>query len=88
MRDLQNPYDGMALMLRTADPVYNVGDCPRFYSAELSKLIALVGQEAVQVTASGVHSKAPLQFRLPCRLTAPWPAGFSACSHEAFAPLA
>ena len=88
MRDIQNPSDAMALMMRTGDPVYNVGYCPRFYSAEFSKLIELVGREKVQVTVSGVNPSAPLQFRLRCRLSAPWPVGFAACTQDAFAPLA
>ena len=79
----------MVRLLRIeGDPVYNIGYCPRFYSAEFSKLIELVGSEKVKVTVSGVNVSAPLQFRLRCRLCAPWPAGFSACTQDAFAPLA
>jgi hypothetical protein len=87
-QDIQNPSDAMALMMRTGDPVYNVGYCPRSYSAEFSKLIGLIGREKVQVTVSGVNPSAPLQFRLRCRLSAPWPAGFAACTQDAFSPLA
>ncbi len=88
MQDIQNPYDAMALMLRTCDPVYNVGYCPRFYSAEFSKLIELVGRDKVEVTVSGVNPSAPPQFRLRCRLSDPWPPGFAACAQDVFAPLA
>jgi len=88
MQDFQNASDAMALMMRTGDPVYNVGYCPRFYSAEFSKLIELVGRANVEAPVSGVNPSAPLQFRLRCRLSAPWPPGFSACAQDAFAPLA
>lgn len=88
MRDIQNPSDDMALMMRTKDPVHNVGYCPRFYSAEFSRLIDLAGRDNVALTVSGINPSAPLQFRLRCRLSAPWPPGFSACAQETFAPLA
>lgn len=88
MQDIQNPSDAMALMLRTGDPIHNLGYCPRFYSAEFSRLIEQVGSEAVKVTVSGVNPSAPLQFRLRCRLCAPWPVGFSSCAQDAFSPLA
>ncbi len=71
VQDLQNPNDPSALLMRTADPLSIVGYCPRFYSAEFSKLIALVGQDKVTVTVGGVNPDAPLQFRLRCRLSAP-----------------
>ena len=70
MQDFQNPSDAMALMMRTGDPVHNVGYCPRFYSAEFSKLIELVGRANVEAPVSGVNPSAPLQFRLHCRLSA------------------
>ena len=57
-------------------------------TAEFSKLIELVGQEKVEVTVAGVNPDAPLQFRLRCRLCAPWPAGFVACSGDVFKSLA
>lgn len=86
-QDFQNPSDSAALLMRTGDPLSIVGYCPRFYSAEFTKLIELVGGDKVEVTVSGMNPDAPLQFRLRCRLTAPWPAGFAACSQDAFEPL-
>jgi hypothetical protein len=87
LQDLQNPNDPSALLMRTADPLSIVGYCPRFYSAEFSKLLELGGQDKVKVTVAGVNPDAPLQFRLRCRLSAPWPAGFTACSDEVFKAL-
>ncbi|WP_295435495.1 HIRAN domain-containing protein [uncultured Thiodictyon sp.] len=86
-KDFQNPSDPSALLVRTGEPLSIVGYCPRFYSAEFSKLIDLVGGDRVVVAVSAVNLDAPLQFRLRCRLTAPWPAGFTACSQDAFQPL-
>ena len=87
LQDLQNPNDPNALLMRTADPLSIVGYCPRFYSTEFSKLITLVGQDKVKVTVAGVNPDTPLQFRLRCRPSAPWPAGFTACSDHVFKSL-
>lgn len=86
-QDLQNPSDQRALLMRTGDPLWVVGYCPRFYSAEFSRLLELAGPDKVEVAVSGVNPDAPLQFRLRCRLTAPWPAGFAACSQDIYEPL-
>ncbi|WP_089725100.1 HIRAN domain-containing protein [Candidatus Thiosymbion oneisti] len=88
MRDIQNPFDDDAMLMRTGDPILGVGYCPRFYSADFTKLLDLIGKDQVQVTVVAVNPDAPLQFRLRCRLTAPWPAGFGACRQETFEPLA
>jgi len=87
MQDIQNPADPMALMMRTGDPVLLLGYCPRFYSAEFSKLIELVGHEKLEVRVAGVNPGAPMQLRLRCRLSAPWPPGFAPCNQDVFAPL-
>jgi hypothetical protein len=87
LQNLQNPTDPSALLMRTADPLSIVGYCPRFYSAESLKLVELVGPDKVKVTVAGVNPDAPLQFRLRCRLSAPWPAGFTACSDDVFKSL-
>lgn len=88
MQDLQNEHDAMALLLRTNDPVAVVGYCPRYYSGEFSKLLTSVGSKDVRVTVEQVNPDAPMQLRLLCKLRAPWPANFSACSMEQFQPLA
>jgi hypothetical protein len=88
MKDLQNPVDAMAVLMRTGDPIANVGYCPRYYSAEFSRLIDLVGAEKVVVSVEQVNPDAPMQFRLLCRLSAPWPANFGPCSMEQFRVLA
>ncbi len=87
MQDLQNTHDPMALLLRTGNPVTLVGYAPRYYSAEFTTLIGLVGQEAVTVTVERVNLDAPLQYRVLCKLSAPWPAQFLPCVSGAYEPL-
>lgn len=78
-RDIQNVSDGMALMLRTDDPVALVGYVPRYYSAEFSSLIKLVGADAPKVTVEKVNADAPFQYRVLCKFSAPWPLQFQPC---------
>lgn len=85
--DLQNEWDESALMLRTGDPIDIVGYCPRFYSGEFSRLIERSAQDQVVVKVAAVNPSAPLQFRLRCLLTAPWPRDFTPCEQELFEPL-
>lgn len=87
MRDLQNEHDAMALLLRTNDPISIVGYCPRYYSAEFSRLLGSVDQVDVHVAVEQVNPDAPTQLRLLCKLTAPWPVNFSACATDQFQPL-
>jgi hypothetical protein len=88
MRDIQNLSDPMALLLRTGDPMSLVGYCPRYYSAEFTRLLEAVGKDSVKVTVEQVNPDAPSQLRLLCKLTAPWPASFVPCSRDEFVPLA
>lgn len=88
MQDFQNPYDAMALLLRTDDPITLVGYAPRYYSSELTKLIKSTGPDNVKVTVEQVNRDAPIQYRLLCRLVAPWPADFAPCAKEEFKALA
>jgi hypothetical protein len=90
MPDPQNSSDEMALLLRTNDPVSLVGYVPRYYSAEFSRLISLVGWAATKVTVEKVNPEAPIQYRVLCKLTAPWPKQFQPChtgSYEVISTL-
>ena len=87
-RDVQNNFDEMALLLRTQDPISIVGYCPRYYSAEFSRLLELVGPEKVDVSVERVNVDAPTQLRLLCRVSAPWPIAFSPCARELYETLA
>jgi hypothetical protein len=87
LKDLQNRQDTMALMLRTDDPVTIVGYVPRYHCADLSRLLQLVGPEAVSVIVDRINLDAPIQYRLLCRLSAPWPAHFQPCADDEFEPI-
>jgi hypothetical protein len=87
LQDTQSTHDAMALLLRTEDPVSLVGYMPRYHCVDVSKLLALAGAEAVTVSAERINLDAPIQYRLLCRLSAPWPAGFQPCAAEAFQPI-
>lgn len=79
MQDIQNGSDEMALLLRTDDPVTVVGYVPRYYSAEFSSLIKLTGADAPKVTVEKVNADAPVQYRVLCKFSAPWPMQFQPC---------
>lgn len=87
LKDLQNNHDEMALLLRTADPVMLVGYVPRYYSTEFTHLIELVGPNAVKVTVEKVNPDAPIQYRVLCKLSAPWPEQFTPCSEGLYEVL-
>ncbi|BAE70763.1 HIRAN domain-containing protein [Xanthomonas oryzae] len=79
--DLQNNYDQYALFLRTVDPIALVGYVPRYYSRDFFSLLRC-DPKAVEVEVEQVNSSAPAPFRLLCKMAAPWPNGFNACSGE------
>ena len=79
MQDIQNGSDGMALLLRTDDPLAVVGYVPRYYSAEFSRLINLLGADAPKVTVEKINADAPIQYRVLCKFLAPWPMQFQPC---------
>lgn len=88
MKDVQNPYDMSALVLRTDDPVTIVGYCPRYLADDLNYLLEKNGPEKLKFTVKKVNIDAPFQLRLLCEITSPWPNGFSACSGGLYTPLA
>ena len=87
MQDVQNKHDEQALLLRTDDPVTLVGYAPHYFSAEFSQLLTF-GAKEVKVVVEKVNLDAPLQYRLLCRIVAPWPVNFQPCQTELFEPLA
>lgn len=86
-QDLQNGFDNTALLLRTGDPVTLVGYAPRYYSRDFTRLIEQVGANEVSVTVERVNTNAPLQYRVLCKLSAPWPTGFAPCESGDYEPL-
>jgi hypothetical protein len=86
MQDRQNVRDAFALVLRTEEPLYAVGYCPRYFAKDFSFLLEKY-HEKVLVRVLRVNQDAPTQFRLLCRLKSPWPQDFDSCSGEEFQPI-
>jgi hypothetical protein len=87
MLDVLNPVDANAVSLRTTDPVWFVGYVPRFFALDVRTCIQSIEPASVRLRVVRVNPDAPLQFRLLCRLTTPWPSGFESFSGPEFEPL-
>ncbi|WP_116136340.1 HIRAN domain-containing protein [Trinickia diaoshuihuensis] len=88
MHDIQNGFDPFALSLRTSDPSYLVGYCPKYYTKTLCTLLRR-DPSRVYVTVKRVNRRAPLSMRLLCSLQADWPEDFVPfVDSDDFAPLA
>lgn len=83
-----NPRDPRAVSLRSAvRPDQHLGYVPRYLAADVRRL-AESGAHDIEARVERVNRDAPVQQRLLCHLTAPWPAGFAPCVGEDFEPLA
>ena len=87
MPDPQNPYDRFALALRTAPPATLVGYCPRYFNRDFLALLE-ADPSNTKVIVERVSCDAPMQLRLLCSISAPWPEQFQACSGEDYEALA
>lgn len=86
VRDVQNPKDANALLLRTDAPNVLVGYMPKYYCSGLGLLLDDVANDVI-VEVKCVNTEAPLDMRLLCKLTAPWRRGFQLLeSEEDFLP--
>jgi hypothetical protein len=85
--DPQNPTDSFAIALRTEDPPVIVGYCPRYLSKDFHILLSEHPRET-KASVERVNPDAPMQLRLLCNLTAPWPKDFQPCSDPDYKPLA
>lgn len=88
MHDLQNSHDAFALALRTDDPATIIGYCPRYFVKDFHHILNGCEPLEVNVTVEKVNLDAPLQFKLLCKFSAPWPEGFTACANELYQPIA
>lgn len=84
MKDIQNGSDNMALLLRTDEPMTLVGYVPRYYSTEFSRLLEQVEADAPKVTVEKVNADAPIQYRVLCKFSAPWPMQFQPCQDKLY----
>lgn len=88
MHDFQNPRDPNGWMLRTAenagpDDVHIVGYLPRYLVEELALLRESGAEPSVTVERMN-PAPMPLQLRVLCSLTAPWPKGFQPFARPAY----
>lgn len=87
MFDVKNPYDQHAIALRTGDPRHLIGYVPRFFAKEIKACIEAASRDDVKCKVARVNLEAPLQFRLLCRFTSPWPKGFEPWSQPEYQAL-
>lgn len=80
MHDLQNSFDSLALALRTDQPMFFVGYCPKYYVQDLGALLESDPKMTVQVKC--VNVDAPLNMRLLCSASASVPQGFLPLDRE------
>ena len=83
-----NPVDPRAVaVLSNGDERLKLGYVPRYLARDVRGLIAAHGHSAIDARVVRVNTGAPLQMRLLCSLTTPWPANFEPCAGEEFVPL-
>jgi hypothetical protein len=88
LKDIQNPIDPYALLLRSDAPNVAIGYVPRYYGTGLNHLLLESAGEVI-VKVKQINAEAPLDMRLLCSLTAPWVDGFQLLeSEEDFLPWA
>lgn len=88
LRDVCDEHDETALLLRTGDPISLVGYVPKYYSKEFTELLDASPPHEAKIVVERVNNLAPLQYRVLCKFSAPWPKGFLPYSSEDFLPIA
>ncbi|ELY6402219.1 HIRAN domain-containing protein [Cronobacter sakazakii] len=66
--DLQNEYDGDAVVVRADKPAEIVGYCPRYLSNDIKKML-LNDSKAITLTVEKISEDAPHNYRLLCKLS-------------------
>lgn len=85
MKDVQNPFDSSALVLRSSDPAAMVGYVPRYLAEDFGELMGLTLD--AQFRVGRVNKDAPRQLRLLCEFRAAWPKAFVPFSGVEFEPI-
>ena len=85
-RDLQNAVDPNALLLRTKD-CCGIGYVPRYLRDDLNHLLK-EDSDALKVVVERFNKPpAPLQYRILCKASAPWPDDWRPMSSSEFEPI-
>lgn len=66
--DLQNDYDGDAVVVRADKPAEIVGYCPRYLSNDIKKML-LDNSKSVTLSVERISDDAPHNYRLLCKLS-------------------
>ncbi len=66
--DLQNEYDGDAVVVRADKPAEIVGYCPRYLSNDIKKML-LNDSKSVTLSVEKISDDAPHNYRLLCKLS-------------------
>lgn len=66
--DLQNEYDGDAVVVRADKPAEIVGYCPRYLSNDIKKML-LNDSKSITLTVEKISDDAPYNYRLLCKLS-------------------
>ena len=66
--DLQNEYDGDAVVVRADKPAEIVGYCPRYLSNDIKKML-LNDSKSITLTVEKISDDAPHNYRLLCKLS-------------------
>ena len=66
--DLQNEYDGDAVVVRADKPAEIVGYCPRYLSNDIKKML-LDDPKSVTLSVEKISDDAPHNYRLLCKLS-------------------
>lgn len=85
MSDPQNPHDRYAIAMRNAQTTI-VGYCPRYLTDDFNYLLQVCDPKDIKIRVERVNPEAPIQLRLLCQITAPWPTDFKPCSGENYQP--
>ena len=64
-----------------------LGYVPRYLARDARTLACHVSADEIDLRVLRINPGAPLQMRLLCSLTAPWPQGFGPCSGIEFQPI-
>lgn len=86
--EVDNAHDPQAVAVWVDDEErVRLGYVPRYLARDARTLVRHVGADAIGLRAMRINPGAPLQMRLLCSLSAPWPQGFDPCSGIEFQPI-
>lgn len=66
--DLQNEYDGDAVVVRADKPAEIIGYCPRYLCSDVKKML-LNDSKSITLTVEKISDDAPHNYRLLCKLS-------------------